>query len=388
MLLAGASFAEIIVQGTQATLRWNPPAGAVSGYQVLVSRNGGGLVDGGTVATAQVTVAGRAGDVVQIAVRAYGYPNGAQAGVVWGPASQLSDPIRFASTALADVAPVFACSSCKSFEMRDLDGTVLASFAYPSDGDWEFVTLGSFAPGHAQALLRDRTTGALWIGDIAGNSLVHYASVASPNFAKCIARAADMDGDGTPEVVLYDPSSGRIEVWGFPDGMPERRLQWSGPIGWRLIGAGDFDGDRQPDLWFDGGGGVLMVARFRLFQWIDAAVFSVPVGNTTAVAVADYDGDWISDLLWRDASGVLMISYMTGDLNSPYASIVKFPSQTGDENIVPAASVDLDDDGGAEILLQNTQTGSSFVALPLDASQGRRVLLETGTPDWKLVGMD
>jgi len=388
-LLASASFAEIVVQGTQATFRWSPALGAVSGYQILVSRNGGGMVDGGTVTTTEATLSGRVGDVIQVAVRAWGYPNGAQAGIQWGPVSALSEGTRFSSGALAETQPVLNCWTCMRLEIFDMTGSLLASLAHPSGGSWDVVAVDSFdssAPPRSQALLRDRNNGALWIGDVRGNQLVHYASVLGSDFSQDTVRAADLDGDGTAEVVLYNSSSGRVEIWSFQNAEPVQRLQWSGPIGWRLIGVGDLDGDRQGDLWFDAGGGVILVARFRLYTFVGSMVLSVPVGNMTALDVADYDGDWIADTLWRDSTGGLKIAFTTGSPSSPDETIVTLASQSGDQSVLPTASVDLDNDGAAEVLLEDTQTGATFAAFPLDAVPGRRMLLPgPGDPSWWLV---
>src|SRR5262249_21744050 len=160
--------------GSVATITWSPASGPVSGYQVFVARNGSDMVDAGIVNVPQVTLTGAAGDVIQVIVRAWGYPNGPQAGFEFGPASPASDTFRFSAGALADVYAVLDCPTCDGsdgFEIRDANGEVAASFADPGNGTWDLVSVDSFVPGHTQALLRERNSGALWIGDLAGNML-------------------------------------------------------------------------------------------------------------------------------------------------------------------------------------------------------------------------
>jgi hypothetical protein len=307
---------------------------------------------------------------LRVAVRAWGYPNGTAAGFEYGPASEPSDPIRFASP-LADVYPVLDCASCRSFEVRDPNGDVIGSYPHPSSGSWELVDLASFVKGYSQVLLRERTTGALWIGNVTGGMLTPYASQLRTGFDQFRALTADFDGDGVAEIALQNQATGRVEVWAVQNGAIVQRLQWNGPLGWRLIGVGDFDGDRQADLWFDAGGGIVLVARFRFYTFMGSIVMAASVGDSTAVAVADYDGDWIADLLFRDAAGVMQIAFT--DPSTSSQTLLPLASQTGDQNVVPVASVDIDHDGGAEVLLQNQVTGSTSVALPLDRVPGRRI---------------
>ena len=387
-LLAGASSAEIVVQGTVATVRWTSAPGPVSGYQVFVSRNGGDLLDAGSVNGPQVTLSGVGGDVIQVAVRAWGYPHGTQAGFEFGPASDPSEPIRFASTALADVFAVVDCVSCGGFEILDTNGDPVASLTDPGNGSWDLVAVDSFVPGHTQALLRERTSGALWIGDVVGSMLLPYTSAVAAGFASSqIARPTDLDGDGAADIVLQDQTTGRVEIWNVRTGSLVRRNQWSGPVGWRLVGAGDFDGDTQKDLWFDAGHGLVFVAFFRDSFFIGASVVATPLVESSLVDVADYDGDGIADLLLRDFDGGLQIGLLRGDISAPSVVLQPLVAESGDATQVPRVSVDLDGDGADEILLQNVDTGATSVVWPLEGGR-RQPLLPTPDPLWRLVGID
>jgi hypothetical protein len=381
----------MVVAGTQAIFRWAPAAGPVSGYQLFVSRNGSDLISAGMVGTNQVTLSGVAGDIVQVAVRAWGYPNGTQAGFDWGPPSAPSEPIRFSGGPIGEVYPLLDCASCGRFEIRDGSGAVVASYPYPSGGSWELVDLAPFVKDHPQALLRERTTGALWIGNVVGDQLVPYASQVSTGFAQFRALTSDLDGDGVSEILLQNQATGVIAVWAVQNGAIVRRFQWNGPVGWRLIGAADFDGDHQQDLWFDAGGGIVLVSLFRFSVFQGSTVLSSPVAeDASAVAVADYDGDWIGDLLFRDESGAMQIALTRGSPSIPSQTMVSLVAQVGDENVLPTGTADFDGDGGAELLLENQVTGATAVAFPLDpAVPGRRVgLLTQRDPSWRLVGSE
>jgi hypothetical protein len=388
ILLAGASTAETVVQGGVATVRWAAAPGPVSGYQVFVARNGGDMIDAGFVSAPQTTLSGVGGDVVQVAVRAWGYPNGTQAGFEFGPASDPSDPIRFASSALADVFAVVDCISCDRFEILDANGEPVGSFTDPGNGTWDLVSIAALVPGRVQALLRERTSGALWIGDVVGSMLAPYTSAVTAGFAQSrIARPADLDGDGAADIVLHDQTTGRVEIWDVQNGSLVRRNQWSGPIGWRLAGTGDFDGDGQKDLWFDAGHGLVYVAFFRDFNFIGGSVLAAPLADSIVAEVADYDGDGLADMLWRDSDGGLQIGLLRGDLSAPSVALQPIPAASGDATLVPSTSVDLDGDGAAEILLQDVSTGATTIVWPAEGGFRQR-FLPTADPLWRLVGID
>src|SRR2546423_1885380 len=65
-----------------------------------------------------------------------------------------------------------------------------------------------------------------------------------------IAAVADFNGDGKPDLVWQNTSSGQRSIW-FMNGSA-----WSGsyallqtvPPAWRIAAAADFDGDNKPDL--------------------------------------------------------------------------------------------------------------------------------------------
>src|SRR5262245_25260039 len=77
------------VAGTQVNLGWAAASGPVSGYYVIVARNGGtAKVESVTVATNK-TLAGTVGDTLVVQVAAF-----AQDGVA-GPVSPSSSPITF-----------------------------------------------------------------------------------------------------------------------------------------------------------------------------------------------------------------------------------------------------------------------------------------------------
>jgi hypothetical protein len=388
MLAASGSFAQVTVQGSEVTLRWAPAAGAVSGYQVFLSRNGGDPTDLSLISTNEVTITGQPGDVVQIAVRAYGFPNGPTQGFEWGPASELSDPIRFAGEPVArDVYPMLDCVNCRRFELRDANGDAVLTAPHPSPGTWDLLGTGTLENGSGHALLRERVSGALMIEIMSGTSMVPFSSVIAPGFAgMTVSRPVDLDADGVDEFVMHDPATGEVKIWGMEDEVITELSRCDVQPSWRLIGFGDFDGDGQRDAWFDFALGNVVVIHLRDLEAVTSTFISNPVSGTSAVDVADYDGDGRSDLLRRnDFSGALHVSLLRGSLSAPTQDVRALATQSGDWNVVPRGSRDIDGLPGAEILLQDQGTGAVDAAFPVDPVAGRRERLANASADWKLI---
>lgn len=376
------------MQGTEVTLRWAPAAGAVWGYQVFLSRNGGELSDLAVIGTNEVKVTGQPGEVVQIAVRAYGFPNGPTQGFEWGPASELSDPIRFAGEAVArDVYPLLDCVNCRRFELRDANGSPVLSAAHPSPGTWDLLGTGTLEGNSGHALLRERASGALMIEIMSGTSMVPFSSVIAPGFAAMtVSRPVDLDADGVDEFVMHDPATGEVTIWGMEDEVITELSRCDVQPGWRLIGFGDVDGDGQLDAWFDAVEGNVVVIHLRDLAAVTSTFIGNLVSGSSPVDVADYDGDGRSDLLWRNASsGALHVSLLRGSLSAPTQDVRALATQSGDWNAVPRGSRDIDGLPGAEILLQNQGTGAVDAAFPVDPVAGRRERLANASADWKLV---
>lgn len=388
MWVASAAVAQVTVQGSEVTLRWAAAVGSVSGYQVFVSRNGGGLTEEGVVNTNEAKVSGQPGEVIQVAVRAYGFPNGPTGPFEWGPASDFSDPIRFDGQPVAlDLYPLLDCASCRRFELRDANGGLALAVPHPYPGSWDLAGTGVLEPGSGHALLRERVSGAVMVGILTGSAMVPHVSTNAPGFASStIFPPVDLDADGIDEVVLHEAATGRTRIWGVEDGMLVELSHCDVQPGWRLVGSGDVDGDGDLDLWFDATQGNVVIIHLRDFEAVTSTFVSNSVSGTTPVDVADYDGDGRPDLLRRNsASGALHVSLMRGSLGAPTQEVRALATQSGDSNLVPRGSFELDGSPGAEVLLQNQSTGAVDIAHPVDAVAGRRERLVSSASGWRIV---
>jgi hypothetical protein len=64
-----------------------------------------------------------------------------------------------------------------------------------------------------------------------------------------LAAVADVDGDGTPDLVWHDATTGVLEGWLMSGAVPVATFSLpNAPVSGRLEGSGDLDGDGDDDL--------------------------------------------------------------------------------------------------------------------------------------------
>ena len=376
-----ASGAEVQVKGSQAKLAWAPALGPVAGYHVFASRNQGPYRFERSVTIPEVTLNGVPGELVVVAVTAYGSNT-------TGPLSPASDPLRFVSSFAPRGIGVFDCGACKRLEFRSLAGpNTLVALAHPPGGTWDLQRFAPFVAGPStQALMRERTSGALWIGEVVNQVLSPLASnVASYFPTSFVGAITDLTGDGASEIALRDLVTGKVEFWGLIDGVLKRRKSFTTPLEWRLVGAHDLDADGRGELWFvDTSDSSLEVMKIQTLEPAGTTPIAVNRPGWLAMDVADYDGDGMPDVLWRDfATGRMAFSLLRGNRAAPTVEMRELPFESSDRALQPRFSLELDGKPGAEVLLQDTATGLYLVLLPSEGGR-KHPVYATGAV-WKLV---
>jgi len=185
-----------------------------------------------------------------------------------------------------------------------------------------------------------------------------------PSFAGFFWRAvgmADFDGDGGTDILWQDLLSGRLSVWRM-NGTDRTATLTPAPSsagkGWRPAATADFDGDGKPDiLWQNHSTG-------RLVLWLmngaarTASVTPNPssVGETwRAVGAADFNGDGKPDILWQNpTTGQLVVWYMNGATRTGSAPLK--PSSVGGRWRIVAVQ-DMNGNGRPDIVWQEFSTG-------------------------------
>src|SRR5258707_3801564 len=122
---------------------------------------------------------------------------------------------------------------------------------------WALVGVADFNRDGTQGLVYfESSTGALAVifhGGKDGKTVVGSSSLATPGPAWTARAVADVDGDGHPDVIFVNNTTGQADIYfyGGSRGTSFLRSGTVGPLsltGWNLVGTADVNGDGRPDL--------------------------------------------------------------------------------------------------------------------------------------------
>jgi len=151
-----------------------------------------------------------------------------------------------------------------------------------------------------------------YYGGAGGAVYQGWASLYAEPLGWTVAAAADFNGNGTPDLVWQNAGTNQVQVdyYGFSGGAPvyQSSAALRPASGWTVRGAADMNGDGVPDLiwqnnttgqvtvnFYGGAGG----ASYEGWGWLQQGT-----GNSgwRVAAVADFDGNGTPDLVWQNNS--------------------------------------------------------------------------------------
>ncbi len=228
----------------------------------------------------------------------------------------------------------------------------------------------------------------------------------------------DFDGDGRNDLVFRKDDTGEVEFWpmngavrvGAP--VPLRGGAVLDP-GWDLSATGDLDGDGRPDLvWRNSSSGKIVIWTMDGPLKTGALVpqpGQAADGNWALVATGDYNDDGDSDFLWYNAtSGRLVTWYMNRLWNYELGSLWRLvrasgqfttPAMAGDGNWRVVASSDYSGNavpgtpplGSPDVVWRN-ENSANQVVWHMDFTSARvfgqftNPAASTPALDWTIVG--
>ena len=182
------------------------------------------------------------------------------------------------------------------------------------------------------------------------------------------APAPDLDGDGKPELLWHQQSSGELYAWRMNGAVVASGASLSpslvGDTAWQVRGLADFDGDGKLDLlWHNQRTGDLYVWLMNGLA-VNRGVPLTPSRFADTLwqirGVADLNGDRRPDLVWHhQATGDLYVWYMNGTAVASGSYLT--PSRFADTRWQIRAVVDMNRDGQPDLVWHHQKTGEVYV---------------------------
>lgn len=211
------------------------------------------------------------------------------------------------------------------------------------DTSWKVVGTGDFnGDGHPDLLWQHQTQGwvSAWlmngVNQVSGVSLTPDR-VLDTNWK--IVATGDFNADGKRDIVWHHQATGQASVW-IMDGTRLRDGRLLTPdrvadINWKIVGAGDFNGDRKTDLvWHNQSTGQISIWLMNGTTLIDGVWVSpsrVADTNWKIRAVGDVNGDGNPDLIWQHATNGSLSAWVMNGVNMVSGTLLS-PSTVADTN--------------------------------------------------------
>jgi hypothetical protein len=202
------------------------------------------------------------------------------------------------------------------------------------DPVWRIAGTGDLdGNGRPEILWQHQTGGwlcAWFMSDEALSQAVYLNPSRIMSNAWKIVAVADMDGDRKADL-LWQHDSGWLSVW-FMDGVSKARDAYLTPDqiagdDWRIVGAGDMNGDGRADIVWQHKSGGWLSAWLMNGSVLSEAVYLSPnriAGSDWKIrAVIDLNGDGHTDLVWQHLSGGWIAAWLmngTTATSTPYLS--------------------------------------------------------------------
>ena len=214
----------------------------------------------------------------------------------------------------------------------------IAGSSTPMSGAWQVNTYWNnsllfsapftiSAVGATQLISQNTSIGqvnANYYGGVGGATMLGWSVLRSGAAGWRVAGVADMNGDGVPDLIWQNDTTGQVNVnyYGGADGITLTGwacLRTNPGAGWSVVGVADMNGDGVPDLiWqnsitgqvnvnYYGGPGGATLTGYAVLR-----AGGSELAGWSVVAAADMNGDGVPDLIWQNTSGQVNVNYYGG----------------------------------------------------------------------------
>lgn len=170
----------------------------------------------------------------------------------------------------------------------------------------------------------------------------------------------DINGDGVPDVVWLDSTSGQVAIWLMSSSSVISVATFPGAVGagsqWKLAAIGDVNGDGRSDLvWRNAASDQALVWLMDGSGLLGGTLdLGVVAPSYELMGIGDFNGDGFEDLLWFQATDGQVALWLMG-AGGTHTAV--FPGAVGPGTWRPYPVGDFDGDGNADIFWRERATG-------------------------------
>jgi hypothetical protein len=253
--------------------------------------------------------------------------------------------------------------------------------------------------GHGDIFWQNLADGSLGTWWLDGSNVIGFYRLGIPRVTDTnwrVVGAGDLNGDGNVDLVWRHQTEGWIGVW-YLAGCEVLSSQYLSidrvtDLDWQIRGVGDLDGDGKADLiWQHATQGLVAAWLMDGSQVLSTTSLSLPRTSDLhwqIVGAGDTDNDGRADIIWRhDTEGWLGVWRMDG-INVVRTEFLSF-NRLPDLNWHIRAVGDANGDGFADLIWENDATGQLGVWFLNGAVVISQRLLSIDNPhdlNWRVVG--
>jgi hypothetical protein len=202
---------------------------------------------------------------------------------------------------------------------------------FPAQASWDIVANGDFSHDNSSDVLyRNKTTGDWKVWQIVNGVRTTQFNITGYDAAHAwaVVGTGDTDGDGDDDVILYNSSTGHLDIWEAVGGTLTTHHDL-GVItaGYTPVRIGDFNADGDVDIMIQSG------TSLRIWELQANAFVSERAGTNTGagyttICAADFDGDGDSDVYlqetttqvekWAEMQNYARVSQQFGSSNTGF----------------------------------------------------------------------
>lgn len=341
-----------LVGVTEATLRWDPASGPVSGYYVIVSRNGGESSVESFSSDTEEIVAGAYGDTLVVQVAAFD-PSG-----IAGPLSPPSTPLRFVEATAPPAGDPPPPDGGGTGGDAGAGGSGQGTGGTGGGDPVHDAPVDFTGDGLSDLVFRTELGDEVEVWTMAGAEVVSTARIPALPDGWEVVGSGDYDGNGTADLLWQESGTPHLTVWLFTGGAvsgggPAVGIALEADGDWQVGGSGDFDGDGRDDvLLFSRRLGVAEIWSLDGEQVLAERRIDGHLGAWSVAAIVDCDGDGRDEIVWRSEIGEALHLARLDDVG---VTEVLLADGLGDRRVVGVA--DYDGDGRSDLMLRDRIEG-------------------------------